>query len=49
MRGSVGNSGNQGGKCLGIFRLGVSSIDKPKEFSSDIKFAPTNLISDKKQ
>ena len=25
MRGSVGNSGNQGGKCLGIFRLGVST------------------------
>ena len=24
MRGSVGNSGNQGGKCLNIFRLGVS-------------------------
>jgi hypothetical protein len=28
MRGSVGNSGNQGGKRLGVFRLGVSGGSK---------------------
>jgi len=29
MRGSVGNSGNQGGKRLGVFRLGVSAHIDP--------------------
>lgn len=42
MRGSVGNSGNQGGKCLGIFRLGVYTALKTCEPAS-VRYNPPLL------